>query len=290
MDYNLYEDYGLDGFEDDLMYEDDLEGFDWEKSPNGAKKPVSKKKKELAKSAVKTIVRSTASSQGLPPATAKRKAAVEAQKAVAKVEQEIYEGLFEDDFDGEGLDFEAEIGADLWEEMQELADLAAETPDEEEADEFLGALGALAAKAAPMLIQAAPGIISSLLGEEDLDGFEYEDELYGEEGDEFFGAIASLASKVLPKVVKGVGRLFRSRGARRMIRRLPRAVMSATRRTARSGMPTPGNFARHLGVSTARAVLNPVYRRGGYRRRRYPRTRYRTVCRRVPIRRPYRRY
>lgn len=283
MDYDFFDGYDEEAFDDELMFDDEYES-EWEKSPNGAKKPISKKKKKVAEDAVKAIVLSTAKAQGIPPAAAKSKAVKQAKLAVTKVEQELYEGYYEDEFEDE---FEAEDGFDpeLLEEMEELAELAAESYDEEEADEFLGALGALAAKAAPFLVKAAPGIISSLMGEEEYGEYEYEDDLY-EDGDEFLGAIAGLASSVLPKVVKGVGRVLRSRGARNVIRRLPRAIMGATRRTMRSGVPTPGNFARHLGVSTARAVLNPVFGRRRRRRpRRYPTMRYRKVCRRVPIRR-----
>ena len=289
---DFYDDLEFDGYDDELAYEED--GFDFEEPAKGAAKPVTKKKKELAKAAVKTISRVASKAEGLPPATANRKAAIEAQKAVAKVEQELFEGDFEAD---DELDFELDglIDPELLEEMQEMADLAAEADDEMEADEFLGALGALAAKAAPMLLQAAPGIISSFLGEEEYEGgFDLEgDEFMDEEGDEFLGAIAGLASAALPSIVKGVGKMLRRRGAPRVIRRLPSAVLRAAQRTARSRRPSPGTFVRHLGVQTARAVLNPYGYRGSRRRRtrRYPTygygRRYRTVCRRVPTRRPY---
>ena len=293
---DFYDDMEFDGFDDEFMYEDD--GFEFEAPKNGAAKPVSDKKKALAKAAVKAIAQTAAKAEGLPPSTAKRKAAVEAQKAIAKVERELYEGSYEDEEDE--YEYEDMLDPELLAEMDGLAEAAATTDDEAEADEFLGALGAIAAKAAPMLMKAAPGIISSLLGEDEYEnGYAYED-YYDEEGDEFLPVLAGIASSVLPKIVQGVGRLFRSRGARRVIKRLPRAVMGAVRHTARSGVPTAGNFARHLGVQTARAVMQPTY--GGQVRRRpirrhspspYTSTGYRTVCRRVPLspRRPrYRRY
>lgn len=295
---DFYDDMEFDGFDDELM---EADGFEFEALKNGKTKPVTTQQKSLAKAVVKAINATAAKAQGAPPAAAKRKATDAARKAIAKVEHELYEGLFEDEAEEYELEAEDMLDPELLAEMNEVAEMAAEAEDEAEADEFLGILGSLAAKAAPMLLRAAPGIISSLMGEEEFeDGYAYESDFYDEEGDEFFGALAGLASAVLPKIVKGVGRLFRSRGARKLIRRLPGVVMGAARRTARSGTLTPGNFVRNLGLQSARAVMSPYYRHRhhyGYRRHygygRYnPRMgAYRRYRRRYPIRwSPYRRY
>lgn len=169
--------------------------------------------------------------------------------------------LFEDEFEAEGGDLE------LLEEMETLAELAAESESEAEADEFLGALASMAGP-----------LISSLLGEseyeDELELYEYEDdfELYEAEGDEFFGALASLIPAAIPLVKSGaraLGRLFSRRRRRRRSRREAEAAIKAIpkivaktgvtlKRQAKAGKPvTRKKVAAVMAKTTAKTLANP---------------------------------
>lgn len=115
----------------------------------------------------------------------------------------------------------------LPDQMDYLADMAAEADDEDEADEFLSALVPLAARLLPMAGRAV--------------------------------------SKVAPRLISGVSRvartLYRQPATRQMIRQLPNIVRNTTRdvakRYARTGNMSGKTAARILARHTYRGLAQP---------------------------------
>jgi hypothetical protein len=190
--------------------------------------------------------------------------------------QLLREGDFEDESDGEG-DYES-LGGDpeVLEEMHYNAAMAAESDNEEEADQFIGAIanlaGPLLSNLAGSLFGGGDGegdpflgdIVGGLLGESDMEDLEG----YDHERDEFFPLIAAAApmlAKAVPLIgrgIKAVGKLMRGRHATRPgIRALPRIAANTAAslaRQARSGRPiTPRNVASTMARQTTRALATP---------------------------------
>ncbi len=145
------------------------------------------------------------------------------------------EALFEDDdeldeygdgevFEGELLEAGADYESDEIEEMEALAEMAAEAGSDAEADAFIGALIPLAAKILPKAI--------------------------------------SIGRRVLPKLIRGGVRLARrfrrSRAGRQLIRTVPRIMRGTARdllrRTAAGRPVSSGVAARSLARHTARML------------------------------------
>jgi len=82
-------------------------------------------------------------------------------------------------------------------EMAYMAELAAETESEEEADQFLGVIGSLASTLLPALLGEEEGVGY----EEEWASYEYEDE-----ADEFLPALLPIASMILPAVMPAIKR------------------------------------------------------------------------------------
>jgi hypothetical protein len=191
--------------------------------------------------------------------------------------QVLREGDFEDESDGEG-DYES-LGGDpeVLEEMHYNAAMAAESDNEEEADQFIGAIANLAG---PLLKNLAGGlfggdgeaegdpflgdIVGGLLGESDMEDLEG----YDHERDEFFPLIAAAApmlAKAVPLIsrgIKAVGKLMRGRRATRAgIRALPRiaanTAASLARQTRSGRQITPRSVAATMSRESARALSTP---------------------------------
>ena len=275
----------LDEFDDEAMYLDEFDAFDDEadflSDETGplvkgtlARKMVKKVKQDARKSNAsrKRVAHSCAKVAGAAAAGAKgAKIASAAAKKVAKKAARDGEDVYE--ADGEG-DFEA-MGGDLalYKQMQYLANRAAETESEAEADEFLGALAGLAGP-----------LLTSLVGESETDWEDGED-YFDEEGDEFFGALAAalpvvakLAAPLVKRGVKAVGKALRSKRTRNVIRRLPGVALNTATslaRQAQRGRITPSRVAATLGRETYRTFCAPgPYRRRRRRSRRRPAPQY----------------
>jgi hypothetical protein len=192
--------------------------------------------------------------------------------------QILREGDFEDESDGEG-DFEA-LGGDpeIVEEMNYHAAMAAESDNEDEADQFIGAIANLAG---PLLKNVFGGLLGGgddgegdpflggLLGENDLEDLEG----YDHERDEFLPLLAPLLAKAVPMVaqvasplinrgIRAVGKMMRGRRATRpAIRALPRiaanTAASLARQARRGRRITPRSVATTMAQQTTRALATP---------------------------------
>lgn len=246
---------------EDLEFEDE-ELEDWESDDLEAdpflgrvlRSPIFKK---LARTAARTVGGAIAGPTG------GRIADVIAGRVFREAEYEDEyesEAEFEDEFEAEGGDWE------VLDEMEYMAEMAAETESEAEADEFLGAIANLAGP-----------LISSLMGEAEEEYEDYEDfeDYEDEEADYFLPALIPLATSLLPKAMplisKGIGalgRLFRGRrrrGRRReseaAIKTLPKIVaktVTSLKRQATAGKPiTRKVVAATMARQTAKTLANP---------------------------------
>jgi hypothetical protein len=300
MDYfehELGEGFDEEAFFDFEDFEDEEGLFEGETGPlvrREAKRAIQSAKKSLkqAKVTPQKVVQNAAKAAGAAVAGKKGaqvalKAAKQAAASPSREDESEAEALFE----SLGGDFE------IYDQMQYLAQRAAEAESEGEADEWIGAVASLAGP-----------LINSLLGEaeqegfddqEDFEGYEdyenfedhenfeahedyedYEDyEAAGEgERDEFFPLLAKavpmLAKVAAPLVKRGIGAIGRALSSRRtrgLVRRLPNMALTtanALARQARAGRPiTPTRVAATLGRQACRTFMVPM-------RRPRPRVRY----------------
>ena len=201
-------------------------------------------------------------------------------------DMELYESDPESDLEMMGANME------IFEEMEYLAALAAETDNEAEVDHFIGGIAKLAGP-----------LIKSLASESVYEGeegyFEGEEGYY--ESDQFLpliGLAAKLLPKALPFVRKGIhalGKVMkRSPQQRKVIAAtLPRVIAktaTSLARQARTGKPvTPQNVAGTMARQTAKAIVRPsAVRRGAQANREAARQRVQTKgpAVRVPVRTP----
>jgi hypothetical protein len=273
-DPELGDPYESDGFSDfeEALFEDDLEdeGFDgyddMEFDPflgswiRKAKRAVSKVARGPIGGILKNLARKAATVAGgaiAGPAGASI-ASMIANRAIREEE-------YGEAYDYEDADFEDEYEAlggdpDVLAEMESLAEMAAETDNEEEADQFLGPLANLASSLLP-----------SLLGEEEFGGDGYEGYDY-EEGldEEFLPFLVPLATSLLPKAIplvkrgiQALGKMFhRNRRTRRhTIRALPKIAMKTNvqlAKQARRGVKlTPKRVAAALARQTVKTISTP---------------------------------
>ena len=165
--------------------------------------------------------------------------------AIRAVGNLVKESEFESELDGE---FEYELDGE-WETtpnagdkvmMNHLANLAANSQTEAEAEAFLGAIASLASKAIPFVSKVAPTLIRG-------------------------------ASKI-------GSRLLKSPQSRRLIRTIPSimegTVKSIANQAARGGSVNSQTAARALAANTSRVLRSPRRTRVAMRRTRYPRSRY----------------
>ncbi len=297
MDYferELGEGFDEEAFFDFEDFEDGEDLFEEETGPlvrREAKKAIQSAKKSLqqAKVTPQKVVQNAAKAAGAAVAGKKGahialKAAKQAAASPSREDESEAEALFE----SLGGDFE------IYDQMQYLAQRAAEAESEAEADEWIGAVASLAGP-----------LINSLLGEAEQEGFDdqedfedyeayenfedhedyevyeaYEDyEAAGEgERDEFFPLLAKavpmLAKVAAPLVKRGIGAIGRALSSRRtrgLLRRLPNMALTtanALARQARAGQPiTPTRVAATLGRQACRTFMVPT-------RRPRPRVRY----------------
>jgi hypothetical protein len=175
--------------------------------------------------------------------------------------QVLRESDLEGDYEGDGEgDYEA-MGGDpeVLEEMNYTAAMAAETDNEQEADQFLGALAGLAG---PLLRKLGTQLGESESDYEDFEGFDGE-------RDEFLPLaalaapqLAGAAAKAAPLIGKGIkalGRLFRRRRSTRpAVRALPRIAANTAARVAQAaqtGRPvTPCGIAQAIARETAQTI------------------------------------
>lgn len=161
---------------------------------------------------------------------------------------------FEEEAEASFGDFES-VGGDtqVLQEMSHLANLAAESQNPAQADQFLGAIAGLAGKLLPQLIGG-------------LGGGEGEEESWDQEGDEFFPALLPLAAQALPmamplisKGIGAIGKLFgRKRKTRRLMEALPviaaKTVTNLTK-AAQAGKPVkPSTVAAVIAKQTAKTL------------------------------------
>lgn len=284
MDYYDHEGYeyegedmmdGWEGFEDGEAYFEGLgnEGnsFDEETGPlvrrviKDAKKalrqPVTRQK--VVQNAVKAAGAAVAGKKGIEVAT---KAAKKALKAVQNGEVDNEEEAMQD-FEALGGDTE------IYDQMQYLAQRAAESESESEADEWLGAVASLAGP-----------LISSLLKESD--NFEGEDgfDSFGDgedDRDEFLpllaAALPSVVKMATPLIKRGIGAIgsaLNSPKTRGFIRQLPRMALNTANtvaRQAQAGQPiTPMRVAATLGQQACRTFMTPAPRHRNRQQPRYP--------------------
>lgn len=138
--------------------------------------------------------------------------------------------------------------------MEHLADSAAETDNEEEAEAFIGALVPLAAKILPQVVPAISKILPKVM---------------------------PVLNKAMPKMVQGLSKvtkvLRRRPASRKLIKTLPtvvRKTMGSIAKQVASGKPvTPKSVVRTLANQTASILKNPkqaatVLRKGAVLRRR----------------------
>jgi hypothetical protein len=269
-DPELGDPYESDGFSDfeEALFEDDPEdeGFDgygdmefdpfigsWVRKAGGA---IAKVARGPVGGILKNLARKAATVAGgaiAGPAGASIASAI-ANRAIR--EEEYGESDYEEaDFE----EYEAMGGdPDVLAEMEALADMAASTDNEEEADQFLGAIASLAGSVLP-----------SLLGDSEFeDG--YEGYSYEEAPDEEFLPLIPLAASLLPKAiplvkrgVKALGKaLHRNPKARKSaVRALPKIAMKANvqlAKQARRGVKvTPKRVAAAVARQTAKTISTP---------------------------------
>jgi hypothetical protein len=251
-----------------------------------ARSPIGGALKGLAKQAAQVAGGAIAGPTGA------KLAGMLANQVIRESDQEgLYEGLYESDGESDPeTDLEA-MGGDpeIYEEMEYLASLAAESDNEEEADQFIGAIASLAGP-----------LISSLVGgdAELLEDME-DGEIYEDEADPFLPALIPLAASILPKAIplvskgiRAVGKaLSGSKRSRKAIRTLPRvAAKTATSlaRQAKAGRPiSRKRVAATMARQTAKNLVKPARLAKAMRRNKA--VARRRVFRKGPVVRPVRR-
>lgn len=172
--------------------------------------------------------------------------------AVAREQQELeYSGeyLGEAEAEFEAMLESSGINMEILGEMAQYAELAAQTENEAEADQFIGAIANLASQ-----------IVPSLLGESQYEDGSHEaivnEAIYEDESDQFLPLIAAAAPligkaagavlpRLLPHATRAVSRAVQ--GVGRSIKRMP----PAQRRTAMRALP---KVAAKTALRTARAL------------------------------------
>jgi hypothetical protein len=151
---------------------------------------------------------------------------------------------------------EAEAEA-LW-EMAYLAELAADTESDYEADHFIGALAGIASS-----------ILPSLLGESDLEEYEELDDGFNGEGDPFLPALLPIAKMLLPHAmplvkrgIRAIGRALREADpSKQSVKVLPivaaKTVASLAKQAKAGKKLTPKRINTTLASQTKKTLANP---------------------------------
>jgi hypothetical protein len=145
----------------------------------------------------------------------------------------------------------------LW-EMAYLAELAADTESDYEADHFIGAIAGLASS-----------ILPSLLREGDFEDYEDQEEMFDGEGDQFLPALLPLAKVLLPHAIPLVKRGIRTIGralreadpSKQSVKVLPivaaKTVASLAKQAKAGKKLTPKRVNTTLASQTKKVLANP---------------------------------